>query len=81
MKLPQSELLPINYLSAIFNNTTNLYKFYWFLAIFEAFREEIFNLLGPNGAGKTTTLVMIEGLRKPDASELYIAGYNVQNDS
>ncbi|RMD90092.1 MAG: ATP-binding cassette domain-containing protein [Calditrichaeota bacterium] len=81
MKLPDSEILPIKYLSAVFKYTTNSYKFYWFLAIFEAFREEIFDLLGPNGAGKTTTLEMIEGLRKTDAGELYIAGYNVQNDS
>jgi ABC-2 type transport system ATP-binding protein len=31
----------------------------------------IFGLLGPNGAGKTTTLEMVEGLRKPDAGEIF----------
>jgi ABC-2 type transport system ATP-binding protein len=35
---------------------------------------EIFGILGPNGAGKTTTLEMIEGLRKPDAGTIRIAG-------
>ncbi|MFQ5602232.1 MAG: HNH endonuclease domain-containing protein [bacterium] len=35
MRLPQSNILPIKYLSSIFNNTTNSYKFYWFVAILE----------------------------------------------
>lgn len=35
---------------------------------------EIFGLLGPNGAGKTTTLECLEGLRKPDAGTLRVAG-------
>ena len=35
MKLPNSDYLPINYLSAVFNDTTNSYKFYWFLGILE----------------------------------------------
>lgn len=47
---------------------------------FTACKGEIFGLLGPNGAGKTTTLEMIEGLRKPDAGELYIDGFNVQTE-
>lgn len=33
MKLPYSEYLPIEKLSAVFNNTTNSYKYYWFLSI------------------------------------------------
>src|SRR5258708_31924977 len=37
---------------------------------------EVFGLLGPNGAGKTTTLEMIEGLTRPDAGEISIAGLN-----
>ena len=37
-------------------------------------RGEVFGIVGPNGAGKTTTLVMIEGLRKPDAGEIRILG-------
>jgi ABC-2 type transport system ATP-binding protein len=37
-------------------------------------RGEVFGILGPNGAGKTTTLEMIEGLRKPDAGEIEVAG-------
>lgn len=35
MNLPQSQNLPIKHLSSAFNNTTNSYKFYWFLAILE----------------------------------------------
>ena len=35
---------------------------------------EVVGLLGPNGAGKTTTLECIEGLRRPDAGEVRIAG-------
>ena len=41
---------------------------------------EIFGILGPNGAGKTTTLEMLEGLRKPDAGSITIAGFDVLND-
>lgn len=47
---------------------------------FAAYRGEIFGLLGPNGAGKTTTLEMIEGLRKQDAGDIFIAGHNVRTD-
>jgi ABC-2 type transport system ATP-binding protein len=35
---------------------------------------EVFGILGPNGAGKTTTLETIEGLRKPDAGSIHVAG-------
>jgi len=35
---------------------------------------EIFGILGPNGAGKTTILEMIEGLRRPDAGTIRVAG-------
>ena len=35
MKLPNSTNLPIKHLAAVFNKTTNSYKFYWFLAILE----------------------------------------------
>ncbi|MCX6151954.1 MAG: hypothetical protein NTX22_15620 [Ignavibacteriales bacterium] len=46
MKLPVSNTLPIKYLSAVFDNTTNSYKFYWFLGILECLKksnkEEIF---------------------------------------
>jgi ABC-2 type transport system ATP-binding protein len=35
---------------------------------------EIFGILGPNGAGKTTTLEMAEGLRRPDAGSITVAG-------
>ena len=35
MKLPYSNNLPIDRLSQCFNDTTNSYKFYWFLAILE----------------------------------------------
>ncbi|MEZ4886419.1 MAG: HNH endonuclease domain-containing protein [Chitinophagales bacterium] len=36
MQLPFSNILPIDRLSQCFNDTTNSYKFYWFLAILEA---------------------------------------------
>jgi ABC-2 type transport system ATP-binding protein len=39
-------------------------------------RGEVFGILGPSGAGKTTTLEMMEGLRKPDAGEIEVAGYD-----
>src|SRR4051794_19330812 len=42
---------------------------------------EIFGILGPNGAGKTTTLEMIEGLRKPDAGSITVAGIDAIADS
>ena len=35
---------------------------------------EFVALLGPNGAGKTTLVEMMEGLRKPDSGEIFIAG-------
>jgi ABC-2 type transport system ATP-binding protein len=35
---------------------------------------EIFGLLGPNGAGKTTTVECVEGLRRPDAGRVRLAG-------
>jgi ABC-2 type transport system ATP-binding protein len=42
---------------------------------------EIFGILGPNGAGKTTTLEMIEGLRRPDAGSIRVAGIDAVADS
>jgi len=41
---------------------------------------EIIGLLGPNGAGKTTTLAILATLRKPDAGEVRIAGYDTRRD-
>jgi len=43
---------------------------------FDVYQGEIFGLLGENGAGKTTTLEMIEGLRKPTAGEIKVAGFD-----
>jgi ABC-2 type transport system ATP-binding protein len=37
---------------------------------------EIFGLLGPNGAGKTSTLSAVEGLLKPSAGSIIVAGYD-----
>src|SRR5262245_43879388 len=37
---------------------------------------EIVGLAGANGAGKTTTVECIQGLRKPDAGQLRVLGYN-----
>jgi ABC-2 type transport system ATP-binding protein len=44
-------------------------------------RNEVFGILGPNGAGKTTTLETIEGLRKPDAGEIEVAGYDAVREA
>src|SRR3712207_995241 len=44
-------------------------------------RGEVFGILGPNGAGKTTTLETIEGLRKPDAGKIEVAGYDAVRES
>jgi ABC-2 type transport system ATP-binding protein len=43
-------------------------------------RGELFTFLGPNGAGKTTTIKALAGLIRPTAGELYVAGYNVQEN-
>jgi ABC-2 type transport system ATP-binding protein len=40
---------------------------------------EIFGLLGPNGAGKTSTLSAVEGLLKPQAGNITVAGYNIKD--
>jgi len=37
--LPPSKKLPVNSLASSFDNVTNSYKFYWFLAILEHVRE------------------------------------------
>ncbi|MBA2811038.1 ABC transporter ATP-binding protein [Streptomyces sp. KM273126] len=37
---------------------------------------EIFGILGPNGAGKTTTVECVEGLRRPDAGRIRVAGHD-----
>ena len=39
---------------------------------------EIFGFLGPNGAGKTSTLSAVEGLLKPQAGSITVAGYNTK---
>ncbi len=39
MQLPENNKLSINILSAVFNDTTNSYKFYWFLAILDEITE------------------------------------------
>ena len=41
---------------------------------FEVERGSIFCMIGPNGAGKTTTIECLEGLRKPDAGSVLVAG-------
>ncbi len=45
---------------------------------FSVKKGEIFGLLGPNGAGKSTTLEMIEGIRKPDAGTVILAGLDIR---
>ena len=40
MKLPYSEKLNIGYLSRLFDNTSNCYKFFWFKAILGKIQKE-----------------------------------------
>ncbi|GAP06119.1 hypothetical protein ATHL_00965 [Anaerolinea thermolimosa] len=39
VSLPYSSILPVSSLASIFDQVTNSYKFYWFLAILEAVRD------------------------------------------
>jgi ABC-2 type transport system ATP-binding protein len=41
---------------------------------------EFFAFLGPNAAGKTTTIKLLIGLLKPTCGNVYISGYNIQDD-
>ncbi len=41
---------------------------------------EIFGILGPNGAGKTTAVACVEGLRRPDAGTIRVAGLDPRTD-
>lgn len=43
---------------------------------FQVDEGEIFGMLGPNGAGKTTTMEMMEGLRRPDSGQIFLAGFD-----
>ena len=45
---------------------------------FEVRPGEIFGLLGPNGAGKTSTLSAVEGLIRPFAGNIHVAGYDIR---
>lgn len=40
-------------------------------------RGEVFGMLGPNGAGKSSTLACIEGLLRPTAGQVLVAGHDV----
>ncbi|MFN3849398.1 MAG: HNH endonuclease domain-containing protein [Spirosomataceae bacterium] len=40
MQLPESEELEISNLSSVFSDTTNSYKFYWFLSILDSLQEK-----------------------------------------
>ncbi len=44
---------------------------------FEVKDGEIFGLLGPNGAGKSTTLEIIETLREKTSGEVWVNGFNL----
>ncbi len=41
---------------------------------------EIFGILGPNGAGKTTAIECLEGLRRRDAGQVRILGFDPRTD-
>jgi ABC-2 type transport system ATP-binding protein len=47
---------------------------------FEVIEGEIFGLLGPNGAGKSTTLEIIETLREKTSGEVWVNGFNLDED-
>lgn len=47
----------------------------------EVKKGECFAFLGPNGAGKTTTVKLITGLLKPTSGKIFVAGYDLTNDS
>ena len=47
---------------------------------FDVHSGEVFGFLGPNGAGKTTTIKMLLGLMSITKGQIYIDGYNVEND-
>ncbi|MEP6513126.1 MAG: ABC transporter ATP-binding protein [Parafilimonas sp.] len=47
---------------------------------FEVFEGEIFGLLGPNGAGKSTTLEIIETLREKTSGEVFVDGFNLDEN-
>lgn len=47
---------------------------------FDVKEGEIFGLLGPNGAGKSTTLEIIETLREKTSGEVWVNGFNLDND-
>src|ERR1700720_497159 len=47
---------------------------------FDVYEGEIFGLLGPNGAGKSTTLEIIETLREKTSGEVFVDGFNLDNE-
>lgn len=91
-RLPLDPLTITPYLSAMNTSTSqpvlqveNLDIFYGsFQAVrnvsFEVRPGEIFGLLGPNGAGKTSTLSAAEGLIKPSAGTIHVAGYDIRRE-
>jgi ABC-2 type transport system ATP-binding protein len=43
-------------------------------------RGEVFGMLGPNGAGKSSTLACVEGLTRPSAGSVTVAGHDVARE-
>lgn len=48
MQLPESENIDISKLSSVFSDTTNSYKFYWFLAILDSLKENGNSIISMN---------------------------------
>ncbi|MEM8929625.1 MAG: ABC transporter ATP-binding protein [Acidobacteriota bacterium] len=48
---------------------------------FEVGRGEILGFMGPNGAGKTTAMRLITGFLEPDAGEVAVCGFDLEEHS
>jgi len=71
----QNELITISEVKKSFGNVKAVKGVNFALG-----KAEYVALLGPNGAGKTTIVEMIEGIRYPDAGEIFIKGKKLREN-
>jgi ABC-2 type transport system ATP-binding protein len=71
----QNELITISNVKKSFGNVKAVKGVNFALG-----KAEYVALLGPNGAGKTTFVEMIEGIRNPDAGEIFIKGKKLREN-